>query len=85
MGNNRKPKVTRHAVDDEVARLATYVRRMERRYECSSAFAELAITNGSLKETAEINSWLTTYRVLTKLSAASAAGSATGTRMNAIR
>lgn len=85
MREDGKPRVTRHTVSDEMERLATYVGRMERRYECTSAFAEEAVSSGALKETAEISSWLTTYRMLTKLSEVRARGTGAGFHMSATR
>lgn len=85
MTTERCLRVTRHTVNDEVQRLAVYVARMERRYECSSAFAELAVASGNLKETAEISRWLTNYRVLTRLSAGSGVGAETGSHTPATK
>lgn len=79
MSNKPRTPVVRQTVYEEVERLATYVGRMERRYECSSAFAEAAVASGTMKATAEVERWLTSYHVLTKLNAEAARGDATGT------
>ena len=50
-----------------VARLETFLSRMERRYECSTAAAADAVERGEMKPTAEIGKWLTSYRTLLRL------------------
>ncbi len=79
MSKTPRTPVVRQSVDHEIERLATYVGRMERRYECSSAFAAAAVESGAMKATAEVERWLTSYHVLTKLNAEAAPGAATGT------
>lgn len=72
-------------MEDEIARLATYVRRMEARYEYSSEAADAAIRDGHLKETAEVSRWLSSFRALKTLSGSTDVGPATGTPTSAIR
>jgi len=55
------------SIDTTIRRLETFCRRMERRYECSSDFALQATQNGYFKETAEVGSWLISYRTLLQL------------------
>ena len=50
-----EPRVVRHSVGEEIERLQTYVGRMERRYECSSANAVKAVAKGKMRETAEVS------------------------------
>jgi len=66
-------------VEDTIHRLETYCRRMERRYEVSSAFAAEAARNGYLKETAEVARWLISYRTLLRLRAAAGLEAGTST------
>lgn len=54
-------------LDQTVARLETFLARMERRYECPSESLADALRNGSIRETAEISRWLTSYRTLRRL------------------
>ena len=49
---------------EEIRRLGTFVSRMERRYECTSAFASKAVSLGRMRETAEIRDWLRRWRRL---------------------
>lgn len=65
-----KPQPTRvrqEPVAQTVSRLHTFVRRMERRYELSSAFVAEAVGNGTMKPTKEIGTWLMSYRMLKNL------------------
>lgn len=62
-------RVCQATIEETVERLDTYVRRMERRYECTSDFVTSAVGQGYLKETAEISRWLTSYRTLRRLQA----------------
>lgn len=73
-----EPRVIRRSLDDEIARLEGFVRRMESRYECSSDFVIEATRCGHMKETAEIARWIESYRTLTSLREARDAGSGTG-------
>jgi hypothetical protein len=54
-------------VEQAIARLETFVHRMERRYECTSDEATEAVRDGTMRETAEIGKWLTNYRTLQRL------------------
>lgn len=73
-------RVRREPVRDTIRRLETLVKRYERRYECSSRGMANAIKNGLARETAEISTWLTNYRVLTNLKRRPPNGHMTGTR-----
>ncbi len=67
-------------VEETIHRLETFCARMERRYECTSAFAVEAARTGYLKETAEVSKWLISYRTLAELMELSAgAGTSTPT------
>lgn len=66
--------------EETIERLSQFVRRMERRYECSSDFAVDAVRNGYMKETAEVSRWLTSYQALRRLQEASGQGIGTSTR-----
>jgi hypothetical protein len=75
-------RVRREAVGDTIARLETFVARMERRYECTSDLLARALTQGDLRETAETAKWLTAYRTLLSLREST---SETGTATTATR
>lgn len=53
--------------EEAIARLETFMHRMERRYECTSTSALEAVRAGTLRETAEVAKWLTAYRTLLRL------------------
>ncbi len=57
-------RVVRTTVDEEVARLRTFIGRMEHRYEFSSKDMEEGIAGGRIRETAEISRWLTALHFL---------------------
>jgi hypothetical protein len=71
-----KERTVREPVEQTIHRLEVFVARMERRYECSSAFAAEAVACGHMKDTAEVSRWLISYRTLQHLKAL--AGSETG-------
>jgi hypothetical protein len=52
-----------------IARLQTFVSRMERRYECTSDQMEKDVAAGRTRETAEVSRWLGEYRALLSLQA----------------
>jgi hypothetical protein len=54
-------------LDATIARLHTFLARMERRYECSTEEALQAVNRGEMKATAEVGRWLTSYRTLLHL------------------
>ena len=60
-------RVRSESVDMTVARLRTFIKRMERRYECSSDFMAAAVAAGDRHCTAEIARWLSDYRFLQRL------------------
>lgn len=60
-------RVRRESLEETTRRLETLVRRFERRYECSSQVMADATRSGLVKETAEISTWLSSYRVLKNL------------------
>ncbi len=66
-------------VEATVNRLQTFVGRMERRYECQSAFMAEAVRTGSIRDTAEIARWLSDYRTLLSLRELAASEGPTGT------
>ena len=55
-------KVRTESIGQTLNRLETYVRRFERRYECSSEEMLQAVKDGR-KETAEISRWLNRFKV----------------------
>lgn len=61
--------VTIRRVTKQVAikRLRVNIARFERRYECHSHDMIQAVTEGRVRETAEVSKWLTNYRVLKNL------------------
>lgn len=58
-----------------VRRLETFVARMERRYERTSAEMAREVREGRTPETREVGKWLAEYHLLTRLRAAQEAGS----------
>ncbi|MCY4456060.1 MAG: hypothetical protein OXC56_07090 [Chloroflexi bacterium] len=58
---------------DAIARLETYVRRMERRYEYTSEEMTERVRSGQQKCTREISLWLPRYRSMLRLREAVAA------------
>lgn len=71
-----RPRVVEEPIEETVRRLEAFVRRMERRYECSSDDMASAVRGGA-KETAEVARWLISFRTLQRLRAA--IGHETGT------
>ena len=59
--------VRRVDIRDEIARLETYVGRMERRYEYGSDEMQERLRSGVQKCTAEISQWLMRRRTLVRL------------------
>jgi len=55
------------SIDQTIARLETFVHRMERRYEFPSSCLADALDSGEMRETAEVSRWLTSYRTLRRL------------------
>ena len=53
--------------EEMLRKAAAYVRRMERRYECSSAEMMEAVRDGRAKQTAQICDWALAYRDLKRL------------------
>lgn len=49
-----KPRINRRTAEEEIDRLETFVRRMERRYETSSEDRASAVIRKRVKEIAEI-------------------------------
>ena len=80
-GEAYRTPVRRVDVRDEIARLETYVGRMERRYEYGSDEMLERLRTGEQKCTAEISLWLMRRRTLVglreSLDRAAGAGSAT--------
>jgi len=73
-----EPKTVRSSVSDMIARLETFISRMERRYECTSQLMLDDVRAGRARETAEVSRWLGEYDALLRLQARGrAAGSAT--------
>lgn len=60
-------RATNEPIEMTIERLRTYVRRMERRYECPSDVMSLSVLHGHMKETAEVSKWLSCYRTLREL------------------
>ena len=61
-----------------ITRLETFVRRMERRYECDSEAMRCNVREGRFPETREVGKWLAEYHLLTLLRGQQAAGRETG-------
>ena len=66
-GESYRTPVRRVDVRDEIARLETYVGRMERRYEYGSDEMLERLQSGVQKCTAEISQWLMRRRTLLRL------------------
>ena len=66
MALRRSPglRVRREDVDTTIARLRTFIDRMERRYECSSEVMAAEVASGKSRDTAEVARWLSDYRTL---------------------
>lgn len=64
---SRAPRVRRESVDTTIARLKTFIDRMERRYECSSEVMAVEVASGKARDTAEVARWLSDYRLLLSL------------------
>lgn len=62
-----------------IARLETFVSRMERRYECKSETMAKDLAEGRARETAEVSRWIGEYHALTSLRAR---GHGAGSRTN---
>ena len=75
-------RVVRGTVEQESARLRTFIGRMEHRYECSSIEMEQAVASGGMRETAEVSRWLTALHFLRDLTAL---GGTTGIPMSSTR
>ena len=54
-------------IAEGIHRLETFVRRMERRYECKSECALEDVRGGRMRETAEVARCLISYRALQRL------------------
>lgn len=61
-----------------IQRLETFVRRMERRYECDSEAMERRVREGHAPETREVGKWLAEYHLLTRLRHLQAGGPEAG-------
>ena len=72
-------RVRRVDARDAIARLETYVARMERRYEYTSAEMTGRVRSGEQKCTREISLWLPRYRSMLRLREAVAAADGTST------
>ncbi len=72
-------RVRRESVEDTISRLETYVRRFERRYECTSEAMLSAVVNKFQRETAEIGQWMMSYQALADLRTASSSETGTTT------
>ena len=72
-------RVRRVDARDAIARLETFVARMERRYEYTSAEMTERVRSGQQKCTGETSLWLLRYRDLMSLRAAVAAATGTST------
>ena len=73
--------VAQVALKDTIQRLSTFVRRMEQRYECTSELMAAAVEQHHMKETAEIASWLISYRTLQHLLVDRGSESGTATKV----
>ena len=71
-------RTKRVPLDAEIARLETFVSRMERRYECTTARMQEDIRLGQARETAEVGRWLANYQALGQLKDCQAIGPAIG-------
>ena len=67
---SRGLRVRREDVDTTIARLRTFIDRMERRYECSSEVMAAEVASGKSRDTAEVARWLSDYRLLQSLTEA---------------
>lgn len=77
---NKSVQIRRESVDETINRLETYIRRFERRYECSSETMARAVARGKMRETAEIARWLNAFDALNNLkSRRQSGGGTTGT------
>ena len=76
---SRSPRVRREPVDATVARLKTFIDRMERRYECSSEVMAAEVASGKARDTAEVARWLSDYRTLRFLTGSGGQETPTGT------
>ena len=74
-----RERVRRVDAREAVARLETFVRRMERRYEYSSEEMTERVHSGQQKCTREISLWLPRYRRMLRLREALAAETGTAT------
>ena len=59
-----KNRFVQESIDDSIRHLATFVSRMERRYECGSSVMERDVREGRYRETAEVGRWLAKYHDL---------------------
>ena len=69
----------REPVDATIARLKTFIGRMERRYECSSEVMAAEVASGKARDTAEVARWLSDYRTLRFLTGGGGQETPTGT------
>ena len=76
---SRSPRVRREPVDATIARLKTFIDRMERRYECSSEVMAAEVASGKARDTAEVARWLIDYQTLQYLTRNSDRETLTGT------
>ncbi len=78
-------RTAQEPVSNAISRLETFVSRMERRYECTSAKMAEDVKSGQARETAEVGRWLADYHVLTHLRAGVAHGRAAGSVTKSIK
>lgn len=71
--------VVRRTVEDVVRELQASVEAMERRYGCTSEEMEVAVADGRMEDTIEVEDWSMDYQTL-KLLAAKVAESGSRTR-----
>ena len=72
-------RVRREPVEATIARLQTFIARMERRYECSSEVMAAEVASGQARDTAEVARWLSDFRTLQYLTRYSDPETLTGT------
>ena len=72
----RHVRTQQEPLETTIARLETYVARMEKRYECRSDEFVQCVETQKVRETAETGSWLSAYRMLVQLK--NSAGHGTG-------